>query len=95
MSAQAPPRTLTIDAIYDPDRRVDFSGTPATNLRWIDAANYLHTRRVGRGVEWLKVDATSGRTSALFDPSRMEASLAALHRSDAGRSVGTRPLPTT
>jgi dipeptidyl-peptidase 4 len=76
-SAQAPPRTLTIDAIYDPDRRVAFSGTPATNLRWIDAASYLQTRRSGRGVEWLKVDATTGRTSVLFDPSRMEAALAA------------------
>lgn len=76
-SAQAPPRTLTIDAIYDPDRRGDFSGTPPTNLRWIDAESYLQTRRAGRGVEWLKVDATSGRSSVLFDPSRMEAALAA------------------
>ena len=77
-SAQAPPRTLTIDAIYDPDRPVDFSGTPATNLRWIDAASYVQTQRTGRGVEWLKVDAASGATSILFDPSRMEAALAAL-----------------
>ncbi|MBI2827984.1 MAG: S9 family peptidase [Acidobacteria bacterium] len=75
--AQAPPRTLTIDAIYDPERRVDFSGSPATNLRWIDDTGYLQTRRTGRGVEWLKVDAASGRSSVLFDPSRMEAALAA------------------
>ncbi len=77
-SAQAPPRTLTIDAIYDPDGRVDFSGAPATNLRWIDDSRYLQRRRAGRGVEWLAVDAASGRTSALFDPSRMEAALAAM-----------------
>ena len=77
-SAQAPPRTLTIDAIYDPDERVDFSGTPTTNLRWIDDSTYLQRRRAERGVEWLAVDAASGRTSALFDPSRMEAALAAM-----------------
>ena len=77
-SAQAPPRTLTIDAIYDPERRVDFSGAPATNLRWIDDSSYLQTRRAGRGVEWLKVDAASGRSSVLFDLSRMETALAVM-----------------
>ena len=77
-SAQVPPRTLTIDAIYDPDGRVDFSGAPVTNLRWIDDSRYLERRRAGRSVEWLAVDAVSGRTSALFDPSRMEAALAAM-----------------
>jgi dipeptidyl-peptidase-4 len=77
-AAQAPPRELTIDAIYDPERRLDFSGTPATNLRWVDEANYLQTRRAGRGVEWLKVDAVSGQTSTLFDAARMEDALAAL-----------------
>jgi dipeptidyl-peptidase-4 len=77
-SAQAPPRELTIDAIYDPERRVDFSGTPATNLRWIDDATYLQMRRAGRGVEWIVVEAASGRTSTLFEASRMEDALASL-----------------
>ena len=78
LSAQAPPRALTVDAIYDPERRVDFSGAPATTLRWIDEATYLQTRRAGGGVEWLTIDAASGRASVLFDPSRMEAALAAM-----------------
>jgi len=77
-SAQAPARGLTIDAIYNPERRVDFSGTPASALRWIDDANYLQRRRAGRGVEWLTVDALSGRTAPLFDIARMEEALAAL-----------------
>jgi dipeptidyl-peptidase-4 len=76
--AQAQTRALTIDAIYDSERRVDFSGTPATNLRWVDEAHYLQMRRAGRAVEWLVVEAASGRTSALFDASRMEDALAAL-----------------
>jgi dipeptidyl-peptidase-4 len=79
-SAQAPPRSLTIDAIYDPDRRVDFSGSPPTNLRWLDDQTYLHSRRpqAGSGVEWLRVDAASGQTSPLFDAARMETALASL-----------------
>ena len=77
-SAQAPERGLTIDAIYNPERRVDFIGTPATALRWIDEANYLQRRRAGRGVEWLTIDAVSGRTAPMFDLARMEEALAAL-----------------
>jgi dipeptidyl-peptidase-4 len=77
-SAQAPPRALTIDAIYDPEGRVDFSGSPATGLRWVDDANYLQMRRAGRGVEWITVDAASGRTAPLFDASRMEDAFATL-----------------
>ena len=54
-TAAQSPRTLTIDAIYDPDRRVDFSGAPTTNLQWLDDATYLQARRAGGGIEWLKV----------------------------------------
>ena len=76
-AAQAPGE-LTIDAIYHPEQRVDFSGAPATNLRWIDENRYLQMRRAGRGVEWIAVDAASGQTSPLFDASRMEEALAEL-----------------
>ena len=69
---------LSIDAIYDPDRRVDFSGTPATNLRWIDGATYLERRRTATGAEWLKVDAATGRTAALYDAAHMAAALATI-----------------
>ena len=70
-------QALSIDVIYDPDRRVEFSGTPPTNLRWIDDDTYLQTRRTnGTGVDWLRVDAVSGRTSPLFDAARMEAAFA-------------------
>jgi len=75
--AQAP-RALSIDAIYDPARRVDFNGTPPTNLEWIDDATYLQSRRVGGGIDWLKIDAVSGASSPLFERARMEAALALL-----------------
>jgi dipeptidyl-peptidase-4 len=78
LGAQAPARRLTVDAIYDPQTRVDFSGAPATNITWLDANGYLVSRRGDRGVEWLRVDAVSGQSTPLFDAARMEAALAQL-----------------
>ena len=71
LAAQAPTRPLTLDAIFDPQARVDFSGAPATGMTWLDADSYLQTRRSERGQEWLRVDAASGTTRPLVDASRM------------------------
>src|SRR5687767_2528386 len=78
LGAQTPQRLLSVEAIYHPERRVDFSGAPVTDITWLDAETYLTTRREGRGVQWTKVDAVSGRSSPLFDAGRMEAALSAL-----------------
>jgi dipeptidyl-peptidase 4 len=78
VDAQVGSRRLTIDDIYGPTRRINFSGTPETGITWIDPATYLTRRRAANGVDWLKVDAASGRTSALFDAGAMEAALASL-----------------
>ena len=69
---------LSVDAIYHPERRVAFSGFPEDNISWLDPATYLVTRQSGSGLEWLKVDAATGRTSPLFDAGRMETVLATL-----------------
>jgi dipeptidyl-peptidase-4 len=78
LSAQTPPRQLTVEAIYHPERRVDFGGSPASDVRWLDGDTYLTPRRQGRGVEWVKVAAATGTASPLFDAARMEAALATL-----------------
>lgn len=71
-------RTLSIDAIYDPATRTNFSGTPPPDVRWIDADAYVSAKRTGGRYEWVKVDAASGRETPLFDAARMEAALASL-----------------
>ena len=38
--ASAQQRLLTIDDIYDPGRRVNFSGNPAPAITWIDGTHY-------------------------------------------------------
>jgi dipeptidyl-peptidase-4 len=67
LTAQTPSRTLTIDAIYDPQTRVDFSGAPATGMTWLDDESYM----LRRGNEWLRVNAATGRSAPLFDASRL------------------------
>ena len=78
LDAQTGSRLLTIDDIYHPTRRLNFSGAPQTAITWLDASTYLTRRRAAAGVEWLRVDAQSGRATPLFDPARMEAALASL-----------------
>jgi dipeptidyl-peptidase-4 len=78
VDAQVAARRLTIADIYDPTRRINFSGTPETNISWLDAATYLSRRRGTNGGEWIKVDAVSGSASSLFDASAMETALASL-----------------
>jgi dipeptidyl-peptidase-4 len=92
--AQAP-RQLTVDAIYHPERRVDFSGVPAPSITWLDDATYVTTRRAARGVEWIRVTADSGAATPLFDPAQMETALAAVQgvlRDEAGRMARSTDL---
>jgi dipeptidyl-peptidase-4 len=87
-SVRAQDRLLSIDAIYDPDERVDFSGSPPTDVSWIDDARYLWMKRDLQGRtgesarsvprEWMVVDAVTGRSAPLFDTARMVQALAAL-----------------
>ena len=88
LHAQTPRRALTVETIFDPATRVNFSGSPATSIEWLDADTYLTTRRTDGGSEWLKVDAVSGRSTPLFDAARMATAIAALPgvtRADAER----------
>lgn len=74
LSAQGQQRSLSVEVIYDPARRVDFSGVPPLEVTWLDANTYL----VERGEGWTKVDTVSGQASRHFDPAAMEKALAAL-----------------
>src|SRR5438270_317268 len=76
--AIAQDKLLTIDALYDPTSRVDFSGSAPRDLQWIDPTHYLWGKRGAVGRDWMKVDAASGRAEPLFDAAKMEAAVAAL-----------------
>ena len=78
--AHAEQRRLTIDDIYDPDNKVDFTGNPPAKLTWLDDAHYLwpKTDAKGKTTELLRVEAATGRTEPFFDAARMESALARL-----------------
>ena len=78
--ARAQQKALTLDDIYDPQHKVEFSGQPVTGLAWIDDTHYLwpRTEAQAKTTELLKVDALTGNTQPLFDVARFETTLGTL-----------------
>lgn len=73
-------RELTLDDLYDPDKRINFNGEPPLGLVWIDNQSYLQ-RKLNpstRRFEYLRVDARSGAAAPFFDAARMATALAKL-----------------
>ena len=73
-------RPLTLDDIYDPQRRIDFSGGAPSGLTWVSETHYIWPRPEAKSglVEWIKVDAASGNSVPLFSPEKMRAAFDAL-----------------
>jgi hypothetical protein len=93
--ALAQQRLLSIDEIYDPATRVNFSGNAPSELAWMDATHYLHPRAANGGLTWMVVDAATGADRPLFDAEKMEAAVARLPGvtpSDARRVSRSRSL---
>ena len=83
--ALAQQKLLTLDELYDPAKRVDFSGAPPTGIAWISDTHFVYSKGEpgaggrGRGSsEWLKVDAASGKSEPLLEAARMDAALSKL-----------------
>src|SRR5262249_43986486 len=74
--ARAQLKDLSLDDIFDPEKKVDF-GQPVTGLGWIDDAHYLWPKTDPKTqlTEQLRVDATAGSAVPLFDPAVLEAAL--------------------
>jgi dipeptidyl-peptidase-4 len=92
-SASAQQKLLTLDELFDPRSKVNFSGSPPTGLRWLkDGAHYLQRQGGGGGrgrgggrMEggpgaglWLKVEALTGKSEPFYDAGKMEAAFAKL-----------------
>lgn len=78
-AAAAQQKALTLDDIYDPEKKVDFEGSFPRNLAWLDDEHYLWPKTDSRSrTEMLKVDARTGKAEPLFDVPRMEATLGRL-----------------
>ncbi|MDX6403897.1 MAG: dipeptidyl-peptidase 4 [Blastocatellia bacterium] len=72
-------KLLTIDDIFDPAKRVNFSGTPASP-RWLkDGVHYIvASKDRTSSPRLLKVNAITGKSEPFYDSARMETAFAAL-----------------
>ena len=97
--AGAQQKTLTLDDIYDPQKKVDFGGKPVTGLAWLDEAHYLWSQPAAEGqpAQLMKVDALTGKGEPLVDAARMQAALGAIEgvsADDARRASTAKPVAT-
>jgi dipeptidyl-peptidase-4 len=75
-AARAQGRLLTIEDIYDKDKKVNFGGTPAPELVWLnDGEHYIQSKGEKDNAQLLKVNARTGEAVPFFDASKMEAAL--------------------
>lgn len=80
---------LTIDALFDPKLKVDFSGKPKTTVAWVDGGHWLESRPIGdtKKSEWVLVEAKTGQTSPFMDMSRAAKAIAAIPGIEAGEAA--------
>lgn len=94
--ALAQEKMLTIDDIFDPDSKVDFSGSAPSRLVWLDADHYLESRAVSgtRTRQLMKINAATGEAVPFYDAAKMEAAFAALPglSKEAARQLANRPF---
>jgi dipeptidyl-peptidase-4 len=72
-------KLLTIDDIFDPVKRVNFSGTPSSP-RWLnDGVHYIVVSKDRNAFpRLLKVNAVTGKSEPLYNAAKMEAAFEAL-----------------
>src|SRR5262245_18238147 len=73
-------KLLTVDDIYDPAKRVNFSGTTPT-IRWLkNGTHYLLTNEASRRdlPRIQNVNVATGEAVPFFDAAKMQAAFAAL-----------------
>jgi len=81
VASHAQQKLLTIDDIFDPEKKVDFTGSTPTGLRWLkDGTHYLQSEIAGDAGarRLLKVDAVSGQATPFFDSEKMARAFSSL-----------------
>ena len=72
-------RDLTLDQIFDPQRRVDFDGQLPQGLAWLDDDHYVERASLAESASaaLFRVNAGTGQRQPLYDTQVMESALAA------------------
>ena len=71
-------RRITIDDIFDPQKKIAFGGVPQSGFVWIDDEHFFwpRTNAANEVVAEVLVDAKSGKEVALFDVNDLQAQVA-------------------
>ena len=76
VAARAQEKLLTIEDIFDPVKKVSFSGAPPAGYEWLkDGEYYLQHKKEGGVTHLLKVNARTGELVPYFDEAKMESAL--------------------
>jgi dipeptidyl-peptidase-4 len=70
-------KRLTIDDIYDPERKIDFDGPAFGDVVWIDDTHFIlrRTDRTTKHTEWTQVDIVTGAAIPFYSADRMTRAL--------------------
>lgn len=70
-------KQLTLEAVYDPNTRIAFSGVVQSGFEWIDDNSFIwpHKNDKGRFDEWRLFDVTTGKQRALIDRAALRKAL--------------------
>src|SRR5687767_7090416 len=73
-------RRLTLDDIYDPDRKILFDGNVQPDIIWLDDDHFVQRKSDPKTqfTEWTKVHAITGAATPFYDVDKMQTALRAL-----------------
>ena len=73
-------KPLTLESIYDPVKRVAFSGAIQSDFEWIDDTTFVWPRKdmTGEFLEWRLYDVATGKERPLFDREKLHRGLVSL-----------------
>ena len=72
-------KQVTLDAIYAPEKRVQFGGYVPSGIQWVDDKTFIWPARdeAAKFIEWRLFDVATGQVRPLFDRSKLAAALEA------------------
>ncbi|MBV8516363.1 MAG: DPP IV N-terminal domain-containing protein [Acidobacteria bacterium] len=89
-------KVLDLDAIYDPAKRVYYSGAIQSGFDWIDDTTFVwpQTDELGELISWRVFNATTGKSRPLFDSAQLQSALeaAGLDADDAREAASSDEL---
>jgi len=92
--AQAQEKLLSIDNIFDPQKRVRFGGSP-TLVQWSkDNVSFIQPKPSANGLQIVKVNAQTGAESLLYDSAKIISGLTTLNVSSENAREAANNPPT-